>query len=366
MLATPFGDLSMVTTALALISVAMLFAWETPRAKRYAIVRMLPGPLAVVALGIGVTLALDVLAPALAVPAEHRVSLVSLDSFAALTGAISMPDFRQLVDGHVWRVGLTLAVVASLETLLSLEAVEQIDPKRRRASPDRELKAQGVGNMVAAVLGGLPLTAVIVRSSANVNAGAQTRMSAVIHGVLLLASVFALTAVLNLIPLACLAAILIHTGYKLAKPALFTAMAREGVDRFVPFAATIAGVLATDLLIGIGIGIATSAVLALRSNLSRTFTLTCHDDHYLLVLRKDATFLSKPMLTRCLAQIPDRATVLIDAERADFIDRDIRDTLDAFVGEAAQRQITVERLRWPEPAAQEGRAALPSLGATAG
>ncbi|BFG77098.1 SulP family inorganic anion transporter [Paraburkholderia terrae] len=366
MLATPFGDLSMVTTVLALISVAMLFAWETPRAKRYAIVRMLPGPLAVVALGIGVTLALDVLAPALAVPAEHRVSLVSLDSFAALTGAISMPDFRQLVEGDVWRVGFTLAIVASLETLLSLEAVEQIDPKRRRASPDRELKAQGVGNMVAAVLGGLPLTAVIVRSSANVNAGAQTRMSAVIHGVLLLASVFALTAVLNLIPLACLAAILIHTGYKLAKPALFAAMAREGVDRFVPFAATIAGVLATDLLIGIGIGIATSAVLALRSNLSRTFTLTCHDDHYLLVLRKDATFLSKPMLTRCLAQIPDRATVLIDAERADFIDRDIRDTLDAFVGEAAQRQITVERMRWPEPAAQEGRAALPSLGATTG
>ncbi|MGT2473441.1 SulP family inorganic anion transporter [Paraburkholderia terrae] len=366
MLATPFGDLSMVTTVLALISVAMLFAWETPRAKRYAIVRMLPGPLAVVALGIGVTLALDVLAPALAVPVEHRVSLVSLDSFAALTGALSMPDFSQLVDGHVWRVGLTLAIVASLETLLSLEAVEQIDPKRRRASPDRELKAQGVGNMVAAVLGGLPLTAVIVRSSANVNAGAQTRMSAVIHGVLLLASVFALTAVLNLIPLACLAAILIHTGYKLAKPALFAAMAREGVDRFVPFVATIAGVLATDLLIGIGIGIATSAVLALRSNLSRTFTLTCHDDHYLLVLRKDATFLSKPMLTRCLAQIPDRATVLIDAERADFIDRDIRDTLDAFVGEAAQRQITVERMRWPEPAAQEGRAALPSLGATTG
>jgi MFS superfamily sulfate permease-like transporter len=366
MLATPFGDLSMVTTALALVSLAMLFAWETPRAKRYAIVRMLPGPLAVVALGIGVTLALDVLAPALAVPAEHRVSLVSLDSFAALTGAISMPDFTQLVEADVWRVGLTLAVVASLETLLSLEAVEQIDPKRRRASPDRELKAQGVGNMVAAVLGGLPLTAVIVRSSANVNAGAQTRMSAVIHGVLLLASVFALTAVLNLIPLACLAAILIHTGYKLAKPALFAAMAREGVDRFVPFAATIAGVLATDLLIGIGIGIATSAVLALRANLSRTFTLTCHDDHYLLVLRKDATFLSKPMLTRCLAQIPDRATVLIDAERADFIDRDIRDTLDAFVEEAARRLITVERMRWPEPAAQEGQVALPSLGATTG
>jgi MFS superfamily sulfate permease-like transporter len=129
----------------------------------------------------------------------------------------------------------------------------------------------------------------------------------------------------------------------------------------VPFAATIAGVLATDLLIGIGIGIATSALLAMRANLSRTFTLTRHDDHFLLCLRKDATFLSKPMLMHCLAQIPDRATVLIDAERADFIDRDIRETLDAFVNEAPRRQITVERLRWPERSAQEGRALLPNL-----
>ncbi|MPW20824.1 SulP family inorganic anion transporter [Paraburkholderia sp. CNPSo 3157] len=360
-LATPFGQVSPVSIVLAVLSVATLFAWETPRAKRLAITRMLPGPLAVVALGIGVTLALNLLAPALALPAEHRVSLMSLDSLDALVGVISMPDLTQLVDADVWRVALTLAVVASLETLLSLEAVEQIDPRRRRASPDRELKAQGVGNMVAAALGGLPLTAVIVRSSANVHAGAQTRMSAVIHGVLLLASVFALTAVLNLIPLACLAAILIHTGYKLAKPALFAAMAREGIDRFVPFAATIAGVLATDLLIGIGIGIATSAMLAMRANLSRTFTLTRHDDHFLLCLRKDATFLSKPMLTHCLAQIPDRSTVLIDAERADFIDRDIRETLDAFVSEAPRREITVERLRWPETSAQEGRALLPSL-----
>ncbi|HVE07547.1 MAG TPA: SulP family inorganic anion transporter [Paraburkholderia sp.] len=354
-LVTPFGRVSVISLLLCAVSIAMLFAWETARAKRVAMTRMLPGPLAVVALGIGVTLALDVLAPSLGLPAEHRVSLVSLDSLDALANAISLPDFTQLVDADVWRVALTLAVVASLETLLSLEAVEQLDPHRRRASPDRELKAQGVGNMVAAVLGGLPLTAVIVRSSANVHAGAQTRLSAVIHGVLLLASVFALTAVLNLIPLACLAAILIHTGYKLAKPALFAAMAREGVDRFVPFVATIAGVLATDLLIGIGIGIATSALLAMRANLSHTFTLTRHDDHYLLCLRKDMTFLSKPLLMRCLRQIPDRATLLIDAERADFIDRDIRETLDAFASEAARRTITVERLRWPRPAPQERR-----------
>ncbi|MGG1949085.1 SulP family inorganic anion transporter [Trinickia sp. NRRL B-1857] len=345
---TPFGEILPIALALCVVSVAILFAWETPQAKRFAFVRAVPGPLAVVALGIGVTLVLERFAPSLAVPVEHRVSLAALDSPAALLNSVSMPDLSQLISPDVWRVAITLAIVASLETLLSLEALERIDPKRRRVSPDRELKAQGAGNIVAALFGGLPLTAVIVRSSANVHAGAQTRMSAVIHGVLLLASVFVLTAVLNLIPLASLAAILIQTGYKLAKPRLFIEMAREGAGRCVPFAATIIGVLATDLLIGIAIGIATSALFAMQASLSRTFVLTRHDDYFLLSVRKDATFFAKPMLARCLAQIPERATVLIDAERADFIDTDIRDAIDAFVRDAPHRQVTVERLRWPE------------------
>ncbi|MGN6666939.1 MAG: SulP family inorganic anion transporter [Trinickia sp.] len=346
-IATPLGDILPVSLVLCAASVALLFAWETPRAKRYALVRAVPGPLAAVALGIGVTLLLDRVAPMLATPVEHRVSLAALDSPMALIDAISMPDLSQLASPDVWRVAMTLAVVASLETLLSLEALERIDPKRRRVSPDRELKAQGAGNVVAALLGGLPLTAVIVRSSANVHAGAQTRMSAVIHGLLLLASVFVLTAVLNLIPLASLAAILIQTGYKLAKPRLFIDMVREGVGRWAPFAATIAGVLATDLLIGIAIGIATSALCAMRASFARTFVLTRHDDYFLLSVRKDATFFAKPMLARCLAQIPERSTVLIDAERADFIDADIRETIDAFMRDAPHRQMTVERLRWP-------------------
>lgn len=346
-IATPFGDILPISLVLCAASVALLFAWETPRAKRFALVRAVPGPLAAVAFGIGVTLLLDRIAPSLATPGEHRVSLAAFDSPIALLDAISMPDLSQLANPQVWRVALTLAVVASLETLLSLEALERIDPKRRRVSPDRELKAQGAGNVVAALLGGLPLTAVIVRSSANVHAGAQTRMSAVIHGVLLLASVFVLTAVLNLIPLASLAAILIHTGYKLAKPRLFIEMAREGVGRWAPFAATIAGVLSTDLLIGIAIGIAASALCAIQASFARTFALTRHDDYFLLSMRKDATFFAKPMLARCLAQIPERSTVLIDAERADFIDADIRETIDAFMRDAPHRQVTVERLRWP-------------------
>lgn len=346
-IATPFGDILPISLVLCATSVALLFAWETPLAKRYALVRAVPGPLVAVAFGIGVTLLLDRIAPLLATPVEHRVSLAALDSPMALLNAISMPDLSQLASPDVWRVAMTLAVVASLETLLSLAALERIDPKRRRVSPDRELKAQGAGNVIAALLGGLPLTAVIVRSSANVHAGAQTRMSAVIHGLLLLASVFVLTAVLNLIPLASLAAILIQTGFKLAKPRPFIDMAREGVGRWAPFAATIIGVLATDLLIGIAIGIATSALCAMQASFAHTFVLTRHDDYFLLSVRKDATFFAKPMLARCLAQIPERSTVLIDAERADFIDADIRETIDAFVRDAPHRQVTVERLRWP-------------------
>lgn len=359
MISTPLGTMLPISLALCAASVAMLFAWETPSAKRYALVRAVPGPLAVVVLGIGVTLLLDRIAPSLATPVEHRVSLAALDSPRALLDAISMPDFSQLASPDVWRVAMTLAVVASLETLLSLEALERIDPKRRRASPDRELKAQGAGNVVAALLGGLPLTAVIVRSSANLHAGAQTRLSAIIHGILLLASVFVLTAVLSLIPLASLAAILIQTGYKLAKPRLFIDIAREGIGRWAPFAATIAGVLATDLLIGIAIGIATSALIAVQASFTRTFVLTRHDDYFLLSVRKDATFFAKPALARCLSQIPERATVLIDAERADFIDADIRDAIEAFVRDAPHRQVTVERLRWPEvvPAVSMKRAA---------
>ncbi|RDU95152.1 SulP family inorganic anion transporter [Trinickia dinghuensis] len=347
-ISTPFGHMLPVSLLLCAVSVAMLFAWEAPRAKRYALVRAVPGPLAAVALGIAATLVLDRIAPSLATPVEHRVSLAALASPGALLDAVSMPDLSQLASPDVWRVAVTLAIVASLETLLSLEALERIDPKRRRVSPDRELKAQGAGNVVAALFGGLPLTAVIVRSSANVHAGAQTRLSAVVHGVLLLASVFVLTAVLNLIPLASLAAILIQTGYKLAKPRLFVDTIREGIGRWAPFAATIVGVVAADLLTGIAIGIATSALFAMRASFARTFALTRHDDYFLLSVRKDATCFAKPMLARCLAQIPERATVVIDAERADFIDADIREAIDAFVREAPRRHMTVERLRWPE------------------
>ena len=333
-------------SAIAIASLALLAVWDTRVMRRFALVRAVPAPLAVVALGIGATLALDALAPAFAPGAGHRVALQELASVpafvAALTHAEWGPNFTQLLNPDVWRVAFTLAVVASLETLLSLEAVEQIDPQRRPAQPDRELKAQGVGNLVAGAVGGLPITSVIVRSSVNVNAGAQSRLSAVMHGVLLLVSVFALTGLINLIPLASLAAILIHTGYKLATPALFRSVARQGAGALVPFAATIGGVLAIDLLFGIALGLACSVFAVALANLRSPVTLAQHDDHYLLSFRKDISFISKVQVKHHLRHIPDRAAAIIDATRADFIDHDVRELIDAFVADAPRRGIAVE------------------------
>jgi MFS superfamily sulfate permease-like transporter len=343
---TPFGSISLAACVITLLSLAILIGWETRALRRFALVRRVPAPLAVVLLGIGATLLLSVLTPSLAPPAEHRVALPPLESFAALRLALEWadfgPHFAQLVNPDVWRVAITLAIVASLETLLSLEAVEQIDPERRPAPPDRELKAQGVGNLIAGAIGGLPITSVIVRSSANVHAGAQSRLSAIIHGVLLLVSVFALTSVINLIPLACLAAILIFTGVKLAKPSLFVAVAKQGFAPFAPFIVTLVGVLATDLLIGIVLGILCSVLLALYANLRSPIVLAQHGDHYLLSFRKDVSFLGKVPLKHYLQQIPDGATVIVDATRADFVDHDVRELLDTFVADAPERGIAVE------------------------
>ncbi|PQV44651.1 SulP family inorganic anion transporter [Paraburkholderia sp. BL21I4N1] len=345
-IATPFGSISLAACVITLLSLAILVGWETRAMRRFKLVRLLPAPLAVVLLGIGATLLLGVLVPSFAPPAEHRVALPSLESFAALRVALQWadfgPHFAQLVNPDIWRVAITLAIVASLETLLSLEAVEQIDPHRRAAPPDRELKAQGVGNLIAGAIGGLPITSVIVRSSANVHAGAQSRLSAIIHGVLLLVSVFALTSVINLIPLACLAAILIFTGVKLAKPSLFVAIARQGFAPFAPFIVTLVGVLATDLLIGIVLGILCSVLLALVANLRGPLVLAQHGDHYLLSFRKDVSFLGKVPLKHYLQQIPDGATLIVDATRADFVDHDVRELLDTFVADAPRRGIAVE------------------------
>jgi MFS superfamily sulfate permease-like transporter len=204
------------------------------------------------------------------------------------------------------------------------------------------LQAQGIGNVTAGLIGGLPLTSVIVRSSANVNAGAQTKMSTIFHGILLLSCVAFIPFVLNLIPKAALAAILIFTGYKLAKPALFKAFYKKGWDAFLPFIITIAAILATDLLKGVVIGIGVGLFFAFRSNFRLAVFVVNDDNKYLFRLRKDVSFLNKPIIKRNLEKVPENSLVIIDTTRADFIDKDVIETIEDFMIHAPLKGITVE------------------------
>jgi MFS superfamily sulfate permease-like transporter len=236
----------------------------------------------------------------------------------------------------------TLALVGSLETLLSLEAVDKLDPLKRTAPSDQELKAQGIGNFLSGMMGGLPITAVIVRSSANINAGAHTKVACIVHGLLLLLSVTFLAAVLNMIPLACLAALLLLTGYKLAKPKLVIEQFEKGFAQFAPFAVTIAAILLTDLLKGMAIGMAVGLGFVLHGNYQSAFTLTQDGKNYLLRMQKDVSFLNRGPLRNLLANIEGDSFVMIDGTRANFIDHDILETLEDFMKAASDDNIRVE------------------------
>lgn len=341
------GDVAVPAVVLALVSLALLVAWDTPAWRRFALVRAVPAPLAVVMLGIAATGFVDAVVPGAAFPAAQRVAMPPLGSLSALSDALTFPDLSQWLNPAVWRVTIIITIVASLETLLSLEALQQIDPEHRKAQPDRELKAQGAGNLLAGLIGALPLTAVVVRSSVNVNAGAKTRLSCVVHGILLLVATLALTRVINLIPLASLAAILMHTGYKLAKPKLFVEMGKAGVAQFLPFIVTIAGVLLTDLLIGIAIGFTLSVAMVLVHNLRRVLSLTHDGDHYLLTVRKNATFFCAPQLKDYLEQVPTGATLILDATHADHIDHDVHEIVDSYAANAMANGVHIEYKHWP-------------------
>ncbi len=224
---------------------------------------------------------------------------------------------------------------------MSLEAVDKIDPEKRLSPTNRELKAQGVGNIVSGMLGGLPVTSVIVRSSANVNSGAKTKLSTILHGSLLLAAVLFFPGILNLIPKASLAAILIFTGYKLAKISLFKEHFRKGWDQFLPFFITVSAILLSDLLTGIFIGMIAGLFFVLRSNFKSAIFFIKDDKRYLIRFRKEVSFLNKGLMKGILESIPDSTSVLIDATKSDFIDRDITDLVNDFIINAETRGIRV-------------------------
>ncbi|AKJ28341.1 SulP family inorganic anion transporter [Caldimonas brevitalea] len=341
------GSITADALIVALVSLVILFVWDTPRLKRMPVLGKVPAPLLVVLWGVAYH-ALKVTADPGSALAEHqRVTLPEIDSVGTLLGQLQSPDWSALMRPEIYMIAVSLAIVASLETLLSLEAADKLDPLKRVSPPNRELQAQGVGNVVAGLLGGLPITAVIVRSSANIQAGARTRLSSVVHGVLLLLSLLFLAKVLHWLPLAALAAILLQTAFKLAKPALFVAAWKRGPSDWVPFGVTVVAILATDLLIGIFIGLICSLLFVIHANLSDVMSLTSHDGAYLLRLNKDVSFFSKSKLRGHLDQVAPGSELIVDGSRCGFIDRDIQEVLDDFVAHAGPRNIKVELRSMP-------------------
>jgi MFS superfamily sulfate permease-like transporter len=334
-----FGNINKVAFLIGGVCLAFHFIWEKLVAGRKGFVRLIPAPLLVVLIGIGISSAYG---DSGALKAGHLVTLPQASSAGEFFSFFTQPDWSVLTNSHVWITGLTLAIVASLETLLSIEAIDDLDPYQRVTDKNHELKAQGIGNLVSGLIGGLPVTSVIVRSSANVNAGAQSKKSAIFHGALLLLCVAFIPNLLNLIPKAALAAILIFTGYKLAKPALFIDFYKKGWDQFMPFVITIAAILATDLLKGVVIGIFLGLFYVLRSNFRTSVMVVSDTNRYLFRLRKDVSFLNKAIIKNRLEQVPEDGYVLIDASRADFIDRDVIEVIEDFTKHAHLKNIKVE------------------------
>jgi MFS superfamily sulfate permease-like transporter len=309
-----------------------------------------PGALVAVVVAVGLNQLLKTIAPDWQVLPKHLVKLPVLSSLSQLAGEMTFLDFSALRNPATYGVAFTIAIVASLETLLSVEAVDNLDPQKRHTPTNRELLAQGVGNLVSGLLGGLPLTAVIVRSSANVAAGAQSKMSAFIHGLLLLTSLLFLGAVLNLIPLSALAAVLLLVGYKLTTPALYRKQWALGREQFVPFIITIVAVLFTDLLKGVSIGLVLGFFFILRDNakagsyLRKDEQATEGDEtgHLHLRLPEHVSFLNKASIVTTLEQLPTGSRVILDGSRSDVIDHDVLEAIEAFRQAAPARGIELE------------------------
>lgn len=327
---------------IAAISLVILIVWEQPWMKKIPGASVIPGPLFVVILGIVLNAVFLNAAPDLAIGKDHLVSLPVADDAASFIGQFSFPDFAGLLTKDGIIVAFTIAIVASLESLLSLEAVDKLDPYKRNSPLNQELKAQGLGNMASALIGGLPVTAVIVRSSANVAAGAKTKTSAIVHGFLLLLTAMLIPGILNMIPLASLAAVLIMVGFKLVKPSLVISMYHKGRDQFIPFIATIIAILFTDLLVGIGIGIAIGLIFVLKTNFHKALFSVSENNNYLIRLTKDVSFLNKALLRETFNDIPNGSTVIIDGSRSAFIDQDILETINDFRESASSRGIQIE------------------------
>ena len=330
---------------ICLVSLAILIAFN--KIDFLKKIKLIPGALIAVIAGIGINEFLILQSSPLAVADEHLVKLPIAKSFNDFIGFFSFPNFSSISTYEVWVVGLTIAIVASIETLLCIEAADKIDPEKRVTNPNRELLAQGIGNFLSGMIGGLPMTSVIVRTSANANAGAKSKMSAIIHGVLILFCVITIPFIINKIPLSSLAAILLMIGFKLAGPAIFKKIWSQGLIQFIPFIVTVVAIVFTDLLKGVGIGMVVSIFYILKSNLrvAYFFDKMKYQDGELITIQlaNEVSFLNKAAIKETLHQLPNNSKVKIDASDSFYIDYDIIELIHDFEKTIApQKHISVE------------------------
>ncbi len=359
-LALAFRGLAPGALLISAAALALMIFWDIKSLKRFLLFKHVPGPLLVVFLGIGLNEFFKAIAPEWVLSGEQLVRIPQLLGTDANYHFLS-PDWRALGMFNTWKVAGAIAVVASLESLLSLEAADKIDPFKRISPPSRELKAQGVANVISGLLGGLPVTAVIVRSSANVTAGARTKMSAMVHGLFLGGFVLLIPGLLNYIPLACLAAILLFIGYKLSTVGLYRGMLARGWAQFLPFIVTVVAIVFTDLLTGIGIGLVVAFFFILRNNYENAFTLTRvpgggpdGTDHFALKLAEEVSYLNKGAISKCLRELPLGCSMQIDGSVSTYIDYDVLEVIQDFKVNAPSRDIALELIKIPavHPVAQ--------------
>lgn len=340
---------------IASISLAILILWDNVLSKKHKIFGMINGPLVVVALGILMNYLFKTGTLNFSLNADQVVKIPVPENISGFFSQFTFPDFSAITNLEVWKIAIVLAVVGSLETLLCVEATDKLDPDKRTTPTNRELKAQGLGNILSGLVGGLPITQVIVRSSANISFGAKTKMSAILHGFFLLISAITIASVLNMIPLSSLAAILFMVGYKLAKPSLFKQMFKLGGEQFVPFIVTIIAILATDLLKGITAGMIVGGFYALLHSYRNSYHLkdviTSENGEQIhhLVLAEEVSFFNKASVVNALDSIPANSKVIIDCTNSKSIAYDVVELIKEYEINSKTKNITVEKINFIEP-----------------
>jgi MFS superfamily sulfate permease-like transporter len=341
-----FDNVSPGSTIVAFISLAILILWSQVLSKKGKLFTLIQGPLVAVTIGI-VFYIMTQGHETLAISNEHLVQVPVPTDFSSFLGQFSLPNFGAITNPAIWVTAFTIALVASLETLLCVEATDKLDPEKRVTPTNRELLAQGAGNVLSGMIGGLPITQVIVRSSANIQSGGKTKLSAIFHGFLLLISVVLIPGLLNMIPLSVLAAVLLIVGFKLAKPSTFKAIYQTGPKQFIPFIVTVVGIIFTDLLIGIGLGLMVGIVVILYKSYQNSHFLHIEDKsngrHKIkMTTAEEVTFFNKGAILKELDSLPNDSLLELDVRKTRYLDYDVIEILEDYVQKARDRNIDIK------------------------